>query len=101
MKKIILIIIFLLVQSYPSFGNVNGKGLICKCSHMIMKSRHSQVSEMDLECQFLVPIYFKENKVFIKYFEIIRDKVLLKDLPISRSGIQTNILSPYPSKKKN
>ena len=31
MKKILLITIFLLLQSFPSFGNPNGKGLICKC----------------------------------------------------------------------
>jgi hypothetical protein len=31
MKKIFLIIIILLLQSFPSFGNPNGKGLVCKC----------------------------------------------------------------------
>ena len=31
MKKIILLTFILLFQSFPSFGNPNGKGLICKC----------------------------------------------------------------------
>ena len=31
MKKVILLIIIILLQSFPSFGNPNGKGLICKC----------------------------------------------------------------------
>ena len=30
MKKLFLITIILLLQSFPSFGNPNGKGLICK-----------------------------------------------------------------------
>ena len=30
MKKLLLITIILLLQSFPSFGNPNGKGLICK-----------------------------------------------------------------------
>ena len=81
MKKLILISFFFLIQSYPSLGNVNGKGLICKCSHMILKPRDSQVSKNDQKCQFLVPIFFKDNKVFIKEFKIIRDKVLLKEFP--------------------
>ena len=29
MKKLLLITIILLLQSYPSFGNPNGKGIIC------------------------------------------------------------------------
>ena len=31
MKKILLITIILLFQSFPSYGNPQGKGLICKC----------------------------------------------------------------------
>ena len=29
MKKILLITIILLLQSFPSFGNPNGKGILC------------------------------------------------------------------------
>ena len=31
MKKLFLITIILILQSFPSFGNPNGKGLVCKC----------------------------------------------------------------------
>ena len=30
MKKILLIILVLLLQTFPSFGNPNGKGIVCK-----------------------------------------------------------------------
>ena len=31
MKKLILITLILILQSFPSFGSPNGKGLICEC----------------------------------------------------------------------
>ena len=31
MKKLFIITLLFLVQSVPSFGNPNGKGLVCKC----------------------------------------------------------------------
>ena len=81
MKKLLFITLILVLQSFSSYGKINDKGLICKCSHMILKPRDSQVSKNDQKCQFLVPIFFKDNKVFIKEFKIIRDKVLLIEFP--------------------
>ena len=31
MKKLFIITIILLFQSFPSFGNPNGKGIVCSC----------------------------------------------------------------------
>ena len=31
MKKLFIITLILLIQSFPSFGSVDGKGIVCKC----------------------------------------------------------------------
>ena len=58
MKKLFLIIVFLLLQSFPTMASPNGKGLICKC---IDCSKTRSYHE-DKEIGFL----FEKNKV-IKY----------------------------------
>ena len=31
MKKVTLFIVIFLLQSFPSFGSVDGKGIVCEC----------------------------------------------------------------------
>ena len=58
MKKLFLITVIILIQSFPSFGNQNGKGLICKCIDCENPIFHYYYHE-DKELGFL----FKNNKV--------------------------------------
>ena len=66
MKKLFLITIILVLQSFPSFGNPNGKGLICKCIDC-ENTNFTYQNHEDKELGFL----FKNNKVtkydFITY----------------------------------
>ena len=58
MKKILLITLILLLQSFSSFGKINDKGLICKCIDCERPIFHYYYGE-DKELGFL----FKNNKV--------------------------------------
>ena len=66
MKKLFLIIILLSLQIFPSFGNPNGKGVICKC-----------VAYKDGKgCPYMYPIrgfFFSNNKVIGSGFNRDRD----------------------------
>ena len=42
MKLIWVIIFFVLIQSSSSFGNPNGKGVICKCENCIMGKEYTE-----------------------------------------------------------
>ena len=66
MLNIILIIFIFLLYSYPSFGSVNGKGIICKC--LECNSDHlDPTSYIPNNIPTEIGFHFKTNKVAIYY----------------------------------
>ena len=73
MKKIILMI-FILLYSIPSFGSVNGKGVVCKC--LECKLEHLDPSSyLPNNKPTEIGFHFKINKVAIYYIKKIGDKI--------------------------
>lgn len=78
MIKNIIIILLLLLSSFPSLGNVNGKGIVCKCvdcklehidpSSYISKKKPSEIG-----------FHFKNNKVTIYFISKFGDKIKLSE----------------------
>ena len=78
MKKILIITIIFLLQSYKSFGSVDSKGIICKCvecmpahldpSSLIINDKPSEVG-----------FHFKINKVAIYYISKIGNKIKVSE----------------------
>ena len=75
MKKLLLITIILLLQSFPSFGSPIGKGLICKC----------RVGKVDCPSEYTKwwsTFYFRKDNVKnnVYYYEKDKIKILSIDL---------------------
>ncbi len=77
MKKIILII-YILLNSFPSFGNVNGKGIICKCLDCKLDHIDSS-SYMPNNTPTEIGYHFKTNKVAIYYISQIGDNIKMSE----------------------
>ena len=74
MKKLLITTLILLIQSYPSFGSVDGKGIICKC--LDCKLEHLDPSSyMPNNVPTEIGFHFKINKVAIYYIRKIGDKI--------------------------
>ena len=78
MKKIILLTFILVFQSFSSFGNPNGKGVVCKCikcdlSHIFIGTY--LIKEKPTEIGFL----FKDNVVNIFIIGRKNDKIYYYD----------------------
>ena len=74
MLNIILIIFIFLLYSYPSFGSVNGKGIICKC--LECNSDHlDPTSYIPNNIPTEIGFHFKTNKVAIYYITKIGDDI--------------------------
>ena len=62
MKKLFIITLILLIQSFPSFGSVDGKGIVCKC--LDCKLEHIDPSSyMPNNIPTEIGFHFKINKV--------------------------------------
>ena len=78
MKKVTLFIVIFLLQSFPSFGSVNGKGIVCKCldckldyidpSSYISNNKPTEIG-----------FHFKLNKVAIYYISKIGDDIKVSE----------------------
>jgi len=65
MKKLLLITVIFILQSFPSLGDPSGKGIICKC--------------IETECTFKKSgHYFLKNKVKVHYFKRKKDEIIIK-----------------------
>tara|TARA_E500000178_G_C16801484_1_gene652667 strand:+ start:156 stop:671 length:516 start_codon:yes stop_codon:yes gene_type:complete len=90
MKKLFLITIILLLQSFPSFGNPNGKGIICKCEEVqkCPKSGHlfhnSYITKEEIPSE--IGIIFEKNYATTYYIIIINDKISLLKEPKKYGG---------------
>ena len=78
MKKIILVIVIFLLQSFPSFGSVDGKGIICECldcklDHIGPSSYVSNNKPTE------IGFHFKINKVAIYYISKIGDDIKVSE----------------------
>ena len=78
MKKVTLFIVILLLQSFPSFGSVNGKGIVCKCldcklDHLDPSSYISNKKPTE------IGFHFKLNKVAIYYISKIGDDIKVSE----------------------
>ena len=74
MKKLFIITLILLIQSFPSFGSVDGKGIVCKC--LDCKLEHLDPSSyMPNNIPTEIGFHFKINKVAIYYIRKIGDKI--------------------------
>ena len=78
MKKLLIITLILLIQSFPSFGSVDGKGIVCKC--LDCKLEHLDPSSyMPNNIPTEIGFHFKINKVAIYYISKIGDKIKLSE----------------------
>ena len=74
MKILFIITIILLLQSFSSFGSVDGKGIVCKC--LDCKLEHLDPSSyMPNSIPTEIGFHFKINKVAIYYIRKIGDKI--------------------------
>ena len=78
MKKIISIIIISLFYSIPSYGSVDGKGIICKCldcnlNHLDPSSYLADKKPTE------IGFHFKINKVAIYYLSKIGDNIKVSE----------------------
>ena len=78
MKKIFLTIILVFSQSFPSFGSVDSKGIVCKCIEC--KLNHLDPSSLIInEKPTEIGFHFKINKVAIYYISKIGDKIKVSE----------------------
>ncbi len=78
MKKIILIALFVLIQSHPSLGSVNGKGIICECVECNLDHLDSS-SYVANNKPTEIGFHFKINKVAIYYISKIGDDIKVSE----------------------
>ncbi len=72
--RIIFLIIIFLFQNFPSFGSVDGKGIVCKC--LKCQPNHLDPSSyMPNNIPTEIGFHFKINKVAIYYINKIGDKI--------------------------
>ena len=78
MKNFFIITLILLIQSFPSFGSVDGKGIVCKC--LDCKLEHLDPSSyMPNNIPTEIGFHFKINKVAIYYIRKIGDKIKVSE----------------------
>ena len=78
MKKIVLFIVIFLLQSFPSFGSVDGKGIICEC--LDCKLNHLDPSSyLANKKPTEIGFHFKINKVAIYYISKIGDNIKVSE----------------------
>ena len=74
MKKLSIITLILLIKSFPSFGSVDGKGIVCKC--LECKLEHIDPSSYILNnIPTEIGFHFKINNVAIYFIRKIGDKI--------------------------
>ena len=78
MKKLLLIIILSLFNSFPTFANVDGKGIICKCldcnfDHLDPSSYIANKKPTE------IGFHFRINKVAIYYISKIGDNIKVSE----------------------
>ena len=67
MKKIVLFIVIFLLQSFPSFGSVDGKGIVCEC--------------LDCKLDHIDPSsYIPNNNNSFEIMKYLNDKTTVKKL---------------------
>ena len=72
MKKFFIITLILSIYCFPSFGSVDGKGIVCKC--LDCKSKHLDPSSyMPNNIPTEIGFHFKINKVAIYYIRKIQE----------------------------
>ena len=78
MKKIVLCIVIFLLQSFPSFGSVDGKGIVCEC--LDCKLDHIDPSSyIPNNKPTEIGFHFKFNKVAIYYISKIGDDIKVSE----------------------
>ena len=85
MKKLIIITILLLLQSFPSIGSPNGKGLVCEC---YINCENSKLFTENYK------LFLFEEKQVVKYytFERSSDKIISRICNITYRTLPTEIL---------
>ena len=78
MKIIIFITISFLLHSLPSFGSVNGKGIICKCLDCNL-NHIDPSSYLSYKKPSEIGFHFKINKVAIYYISKIGDNIKVSE----------------------
>ena len=76
--KIIYLIFILFFQTIPSFGSVDGKGIICKCLNCNLDHLDPS-SYMPNNIPTEIGFHFKINKVAIYYIRKIGDKIKVSE----------------------
>ena len=79
MKKIFFITIILLLQSFPSFGNPNGKGIVCNLIEGVVFKNIDKEQTVDSDLGF----GFRKDKVTMSFLNLNEenDKVIILQTP--------------------
>ena len=78
MKKVIIFIVILLLQYFPAFGSVDGKGIVCEC--LDCKLNHIDPSSyIPNNKPTEIGFHFKFNKVAIYYNSKIGDDIKVSE----------------------
>lgn len=85
MKKLFLITVILLLQSFPSFGNPNGKGIICSLIEGVVYRHIDKEQTIDSELGF----GFKGDKVSMTYFNLNEDTDIVFILSTTKKNFTT------------
>ncbi len=78
MKKLFIITMIFLIQSFPSFGSVDGKGIICKCLNCNLEHLDPS-SYVYNKIPTEIGFHFKINKVAIYYISKIGDSIKVNE----------------------
>ena len=89
MKKIILLTFILLFQSFSSFGNPNGKGLICECK-LCPNYKIEFGSYFEGKRPSVYGYFLKDNKVTYLQVTNIDNKIFFRK-SLYNKEYQTNI----------
>lgn len=79
MKKIIPLILILVFQSFSSFGNPNGKGIICKCVYCNL-NHIDLFSYLQNRTPTEIGFIFKDNRVSKYFIKKTSDDIKIKKI---------------------
>ena len=93
MKKLLLTIILLLFQTFPSFGNPNGKGIVC-IDEKILDSfdKLNEIDTVPKLSKFVRGFSFLDGKVTLNYLDKKNDDVVILKSPQINFTTTTKII---------
>ena len=95
MKKLLLITILLLIQSFPSFGNPKNMGIICKCLECKLSAINVKSYVEEKKYPSEIGFFFTNKRVKRYFISIIKDKIIFRENGFSKfsSDLDYNVNS--------